>query len=547
MKKRTMTIIISNLAILAMLTGCGKNTEQSEPIITPEPTNENVVGSAASESELLQMLHNNQEIEIEVAVPVSIEQGEEITIQWTQLDQLTSQPEMRKAIDDIFKIINVDATKNGVLYVNLKGEQDGNNTLFNVFANNTFRNNYWNNESIREDIATAVANNYVDLEFETNNYDRAVYAGINAYFNLLNDAEPGYANLDSTITRLESMSAIFKAEFPVTDTLSIDQEFNDAVGADSSNEFAIFASNLSEQSYLTTSTGSLNPSTAKGVITRGELAYILVQRYFAEEYNKADITKTPYSDVKNGGDIATIQKFTTADTQHKGWQSYELVYALQNPDGGCPERMYKALVVAKELGIITDSECRWEEAATKADFLEMLTNTYLALPTKLSAERGTIAGYEAPADEQQPETPNFEDLDDEDKANVNRNDSDSVDGLPEVKDPEDTPDTPVEDEPVDEPTTPSNQRNNTIPEEDIPFYLAKIGISRAEFDKLTNKQAEDMLYRALVNEATGGGTPSGSTGGDTPGGNSSPEIGNGGDNDLPIAPTDTGGAPAGSM
>lgn len=156
-------------------------------------------------------------------------------------------------------------------------------------------------------------------------------------------------------------------------------------------------------------------------------------------------------------------------------------------------------------------------------------------PTPEPTEVPTPEPTEAPVEEEI-ETPNFEDLGDEDKANVNRNDSDSVDGLPEVKDPEDEPDAPVE----DEPSTPSNQRNNTIPEEDIPFYLAKIGISRAEFDKLTNKQAEDMLYRALVNEATGGGTPSGSTGGDTPGGNTTPDVGNGGDDDLPTAPMNPG-------
>ena len=56
--------------------------------------------------------------------------------------------------------------------------------------------------------------------------------------------------------------------------------------------------------------------------------------------------------------------------------------------------MYKALVVAYNKGIITDTNCRWDEAVTKADFLEMLTNTYLALPVAISAERGTIDGYE---------------------------------------------------------------------------------------------------------------------------------------------------------
>lgn len=108
-----------------------------------------------------------------------------------------------------------------------------------------------------------------------------------------------------------------------------------------------------------------------------------------------------YADTVNGGNIAVAQKFIEGENKKEHWQSYELSYALQNPDKGCPERMYKALLVANEKGIIVDKDSRWEEGATKEDFLEMLTNAYLALPSQVSAERGT---GEAPVQSEAPTT-----------------------------------------------------------------------------------------------------------------------------------------------
>lgn len=393
--------LIGNMAVIGMLMGC----------------------AAANSNQLLDMINRGEQIEIEVAVPINQEDGTETTVAWTQLDQLTSQPELRKAMDDIFKIIPQGDSKNGVLYVNLEGNQDGNNTLYNVFTNSIFRNNYWNNESIQEKVAEAVAKNYTDVEFEDGHYNRVMLAAINAYFNILNDSEPGFANLDSTISRLEAMAAIFKAEYPVTDTLTEDNDFNVAVGVDSSNEYAIFASNLSEQSFLSISSGSLDKLTAKGTITRGELVYMLVQKYFADEYNAVDTKATCFSDAKNGGDIATAQKFIENGTEKEGWQAYELTYALQNPDKGCPERMYKALVVAYNKGIITDTDCRWDEAVTKADLLEMLTNTYLTLPVAISAERGTVDEYEVQVDE-----PTTDENEKVDLSEINDTDTQVADG-----------------------------------------------------------------------------------------------------------------------
>lgn len=368
--------------------------------------------SSVSQSEMLQMINQGDAIEIEVAVPLNQEQGTEKTVEWTQLDQLTSQPELRSSMENIFKIVAFgDNSKNGVFYVNLDGEQDGNNTLYNVFANNKFREGYWNNVAIQRELAQASAENYADIDYEEGNYKRAMLAGINGYFNILNDSETGFANMDSTITRLEAMSALFKAENPVTDTLSEDGEFREAVDAGNTNEYTIFASNLSEQSYLDISSGSLDSHTANGTITRGELVYMIVQEYFKTEYDNVDIKGECYADTVNGGNIAVAQKFIEGENKKEHWQSYELSYALQNPDKGCPERMYKALLVANEKGIIVDKDSRWEEGATKEDFLEMLTNAYLALPSQVSAERGT---GEAPVQSESPTT----ELEETDDSNV---------------------------------------------------------------------------------------------------------------------------------
>lgn len=347
--------------------------------------------ACSSKSELLTMLEQGENIEIEVASPINEEQGEEQTLDWIQLDQLQTVPELRKEMDDIFKIVHQNNTKNGVFYVDLEGNQNGNNTLYNTFMNNKFRK-YWEDETTLLKVADAALNTYVDVEPDQE--AKAVYMAMNGYFNLLADATPGYSNPDSTLNRLEVMAALFKAEHPVTDTLAADKEFNTAVDSANKNPNTIYASNLSEQSYLDIESGSLDNMTANGTMTRGELVYMLVQQYFKAEYDSVDLKSECFADTKNGGDIASKQKFIEDGTEKKYWQSYELTYALQNPDKGCPERMYKALIVAFDKGIIQDTDSCWDEAVTKSDFMELLTNAYSALPTVTNADRGTMEQLE---------------------------------------------------------------------------------------------------------------------------------------------------------
>lgn len=343
---------------------------------------------SVTQDEFIQMVKNSEAIEIEVAAPsAEAEQGTSIQLDWTQLDQLQTQPNLRKDMDTLFKIVPYGTnSKNGVFYINLQGEQEGNNTLYNAFANSSFRK-AWTDEDNQETLATKAAENYADIEAD--NISEACLAALNGYFNILEDAEgtEGYANMDSTITRLEAMSAVFKAENPVTDKLTEDKEFNKLVDPDNKNYNTIYASNLSEQSYLDIDSKSLDELTANGTITRGELVYLIVQQYFSDDYKNVDIKKAEvYSDVKNAGNLA--EKLKATDKDH--YQAYELTYTLQNPADGCPERMYKALAVAKQHSLIVGDESRWDEGATKEDLLEILTNAYMELApqTKDSLGKG---------------------------------------------------------------------------------------------------------------------------------------------------------------
>lgn len=57
-----------------------------------------------------------------------------------------------------------------------------------------------------------------------------------------------------------------------------------------------------------------------------------------------------------------------------------------------PEALYKAMVVAKQVGLITGDECRWDEAITKNEVLNMLVRIYDSMETITNADRGYATG-----------------------------------------------------------------------------------------------------------------------------------------------------------
>ena len=359
------------------------------PTITMVIIASQLMGCAAvSQSELLQMINQGDAIEIEVATPINQEQGTESALDWQELASLSTNPDLRDSWDDILMITPTDTGKNGVLYVNAEGNNEPNNTLRVALHNSEFLK-YLDSEADSLQLSNAVQGNYADLE--ENDTARALYMGINGYFNLLPDANPNYANPDSTLQRNEFMAMVFRAETPVQD-LTADSAFADAVGQ---SDYNIYAQGLAENSYLDTASKSLNNLTANGTITRAEALYLLVSRYFSDDLAKVDVKSVTFNDAKDGGDIATKQKFIEDGTKKDYWKSYELTYAIQNPDDGLPTDLYKALVVAKSKGLVGDVT-RWDEALTRSEAIEFLVKTLRQEKgiTQFNAKQGLVEGHE---------------------------------------------------------------------------------------------------------------------------------------------------------
>lgn len=359
------------------------------PTITMVIIASQLMGCAAvTQSELLQMINQGDAIEIEIATPINQEQGTESALDWQELASLSTNPDLRDSWDDILMITPTDTGKNGVLYVNAEGNNEPNNTLRVALHNSEFLK-YLDSEADSLQLSNAVQGNYADLE--ENDTARALYMGINGYFNLLPDANPNYANPDSTLQRNEFMAMVFRAETPVQD-LTADSAFADAVGQ---SDYNIYAQGLAENSYLDTASKSLNNLTANGTITRAEALYLLVSRYFSDDLKNADVKTATFNDAKDGGDIASKQKFIEDAKEKDYWKSYELAYVVQNPDGGLPTDLYKALVVAKSKGLITN-ETRWDEALTRSEAVEFLIKTLRQEKgiKQFNAKQGLVEGHE---------------------------------------------------------------------------------------------------------------------------------------------------------
>lgn len=377
------------------------------PTITMVIIASQLMGCAAvTQSELLQMINQGDAIEIEVATPINQEQGTESALDWQELASLSTNPDLRDSWDDILMITPTDTGKNGVLYVNAEGNNEPNNTLRVALHNSEFLK-YLDSEADSLQLSNAVQGNYADLE--ENDTTRALYMGINGYFNLLPDANPNYANPDSTLQRNEFMAMVFRAETPVQD-LTADNAFADAVGQ---SDYNIYAQGLAENSYLDTASKSLNNLTANGTITRAEALYLLVSRYFSDDMASVDIKTATFNDAKDGGDIASKQKFIEDGTKKDYWKSYELTYAIQNPDDGLPTDLYKALVVAKSKGLIGDVT-RWDEALTRSEAIEFLVKALRQEKgiTQFNAKQAKIEGHEVQETAEPEATETVEDLED---------------------------------------------------------------------------------------------------------------------------------------
>lgn len=339
------------------------------PTLTAVIIASQLMGCAAmTQSELLQAINNGDQIEIEVIEPgfVEDEQGQETALSWTELASLTTNADLRSGWDDTLGIIRTDEGKNGVFYVNEAGDNENNNTLKVVMHNRAFVQSLENEDSLTA-LAESSLKNYADIE--DNETMKAVYMGINGYFNLLPDNEPNYANPDSSLMRNEFMAMVYRADTPVQE-ITADENFATAVGK---SDYNIYAQGVNDNAYLSTENKNLDNLTYNGAISRAEAIYLIVNRYFSEDFNSVDLnsSKSSLTDATDGGDIATKQKFIENDKMKDRWRAYELQYAIQNPDDGLPTDLYKALVVANQKGLIS-ATTRWDEAITRSEAVELL-------------------------------------------------------------------------------------------------------------------------------------------------------------------------------
>ena len=336
--------------------------------------------AALSKEETMKMSKNNTEIELEYAQLDTVEDKEVSALDWTELGSLTTYKDLRASWEKIVGITGKTGDKHGMFYNSMSGEtQDG--FLAQVVSMGEFTD-FVSDEDNYNKLVDAVRDNFTDSDDLTD--EQLFSIGLNAYFNLLpmKDEAETYGN--DYITRAQFLALITRATSPVsvkdTDefTENLD-ELDKAVGDSIYNQAVAYSLGYS---YLNTDDGSLNAKTYDTAISRGEAIYTIMNMLYGEETLSTvdvDASKDEFKDTKHGGDIETTQKLKN--------KAKEMSYAIQNPDKGCPEQIYKALVKAKDLGLI-GNETSWDEAITLSDAITLYYNTAV---TKYAASSTTTA------------------------------------------------------------------------------------------------------------------------------------------------------------
>lgn len=339
--------LISCVALLSLvcisMTGCGRDALQQE---------------------MLSAQSNNSSIKITSNSEANTVEREEIT--WGELDQLTSYKDIRKVWDDKLQIVKFDnSSKNGVIYIDLDGAWSGNNTLYNAFQNKVFMTKYWSDGTIKSALAEPAIEQFSDI----GNESTGLYASVNAYYNIFPTNKDKTSGLTDVISRAEAMSAIYRGDTPAV-FLEENADFTKAVGESMYNTYAF---GVADESYIDYKNGGLCYDTYNSAITRAEALYMLVQRYWADEYNNLTSVNGEFTDCTNAGDVAT--ELGLKDKY--AWQAYELDYCLQT-GCGCPEDLYKALVVAKNHGLI-GSETKWDQTLMGGTLLGYMISAYTSI------------------------------------------------------------------------------------------------------------------------------------------------------------------------
>ena len=500
--------------------------------------------ASVSQDEALNLLRQGDQIEIEIATPIDTVEAEKDTLAWEQLASLSTYSAFRSAFDTALGVVPTsDSSKNGIVYINLAGDQDGNNTLYNAMMNRKFYSNYWENDAVQSEVQKALASQFTDVDEDT---ITARYAALGVYFDLLPTKEQPEFHGDDSLSRAEAMTLIMRAETPVTESESPETfvDFVNAVGSES--PYTNYAGYLMNDSYLTIDTGSLTSKTFTSTISRGEYIYMLMNHYFKEDLSTVDTKSASFSDAKDAGDLSTTKAFEKYDGSKDCWQTAELANAIANPDDGCPTRMYKALVLANTLGIV-NAETRWDEGLSRSEAIQLLADTYAKLAEAKGYPIDTTLGKtnivetieDTVVDNTITDTENSTTSEAQSKSEINENDSQTSEGET------------IEEEVVATPT-PAPEVNNSsssyVMSDELKQDLKTLGATDAEIAAIkSEKDMTDLVDKLITGGTTGnsGSTAGGSSSSADTG--SSGSIGDGNDNDLPTATVDMTNAPAGHM
>ncbi|MBU3207887.1 hypothetical protein KPL33_13040 [Clostridium algidicarnis] len=342
---------------------------------------------ATSSKDMVKMIDKGETITLELASPsYDIEEKgkQQEELDWVQLDQLkTFNQGFRQEFDELFNINIVTEKgvngKSGCLYVDEAGDREGNTTLEDAFRNKTFVTKYWDSSEVKGKLVKLGNGVYTDVADSDSD---AIAASINAYYNLMPDAtNPESFNGTQSLTREQFYELVYKTENGVQE-IEIDKNFETAVGGATSH--TKFAQGVDEYGFLSVENKSLDGNSYSGSISRSEAIYMLVNKHFKDEMSKVTGKEKAFKDNKNAGDLALKAGFKYKDKESKEivakgrWQSYTLAYMLKNNNKGMQEEVYKAMVVAKNLGLLTSEESRWDEPLSKSESIMLIANTQLA-------------------------------------------------------------------------------------------------------------------------------------------------------------------------
>jgi len=388
-----------------------------------------LAGCSTLKNEMLDAMNKKENIHMSVANVGEDKDTEDV--QWIELDQLTSYPDIRNKFDDAFNTTRFDkSSKNGCIYVDTDGNWCGNSTLYNAFMNKVFVEDHWKDSNNQHEIAEVAKKEFSDINSDYTGF----MAATNVYFNLMPVNEDGTSGMNNNISRKVAMSVLYKADNSVM-LKDTDSKFSEAVGNraeavensaeavgnnESGTEIAengtekevdavestesVIESNVndvgvneydntaqeSEQyCYLQTDDGSLNSITYNETMSKAELIYALVNKYYSDELKNYSGNEE-FTDCKNAGNLIDKLGFSGK----YGCKSFTLEYALQNKDSGLPSDMFNAMCIAKEHGIV-DEETGWNEGVTGEYLIDKITKTYMSLCEKkylVSANAGANTG-----------------------------------------------------------------------------------------------------------------------------------------------------------